>query len=180
MDFNFHEDCPECGCEWNILNISFLDKEHIKKLTWLVSRSPDLRDLVESITNAKHFINIASGGLDLFFIGALSVKCPENCEINIVVMKPQRILKKFADAMYEIRDKIRYNPESHTKLIVVDGILAFKGTANATFKGWTRGPWEEIRETVTRPVDVQKLNNEFFVRIFRFARPILNNSITLV
>ena len=59
------------------------------------------------------------------------------------------------------REESRQAP--HQKLIVIDGLIAFKGSVNLTTTGWRKVPQQrEIVEAVTDPVQVAKLHNIYF------------------
>jgi phosphatidylserine/phosphatidylglycerophosphate/cardiolipin synthase-like enzyme len=55
----------------------------------------------------------------------------------------------------------------HQKLIVIDGLLAFKGSANLTLGGWRKAQWgyDEI-EVVTDVEKVINLHNRYFSPIW--------------
>jgi phosphatidylserine/phosphatidylglycerophosphate/cardiolipin synthase-like enzyme len=58
--------------------------------------------------------------------------------------------------------------EVHQKLIVVDGCMAFKGSANATLDGWTRKG--ELIEFVNDPLDLRQLNRYYFAEFMARKR----------
>ncbi|GAH10746.1 unnamed protein product, partial [marine sediment metagenome] len=51
---------------------------------------------------------------------------------------------------------------AHQKLIVVDGSIAFKGSANATLDGWTKQG--NLIEFVTDRQEIQRLNHLYFAK----------------
>ena len=57
--------------------------------------------------------------------------------------------------------------EIQQSLIIVDGIVAFKGSANLTFDGWSREG--EIREVVMNFDEVMELNKKYFVPFYKKA-----------
>jgi phosphatidylserine/phosphatidylglycerophosphate/cardiolipin synthase-like enzyme len=58
----------------------------------------------------------------------------------------------------------------HQKLVVVDGLIAFKGSANLTNTGMRRADRGlDIHETVTDYADVTRLNNKFFAPVWKIV-----------
>jgi len=55
----------------------------------------------------------------------------------------------------------------HQKLIVVDGLVAFKGSANLTLSGWRKAEKGlDLLEVVTDVDQVIKLHNEYFAPLW--------------
>ncbi len=108
--------------------------------------------------------------MDQFFAGVLAIKAKAGCKIKIVVMKPDDFLRKFVESVWEQNITIKYNYESHQKLVIVDGVLAFEGSANSTFAGWTREG--EMRKLVTEPSVVKDLNDNHFLPYYRWGKEI--------
>lgn len=55
----------------------------------------------------------------------------------------------------------------HQKLIVIDGLLAFKGSANLTLAGWRKAQWDyDEVEVVTDVEKVINLHNRYFSPIW--------------
>ena len=56
-----------------------------------------------------------------------------------------------------------YDEMPHQKLIVIDGLIAFKGSANLTTSGWRKAAeGKDLIEVVTNVQDIVKLHNQFF------------------
>lgn len=56
----------------------------------------------------------------------------------------------------------------HQKLIIVDGLIAFKGSTNLTNAGMRRADRQlDISEMVTDFVEVTDLNNKYFAPVWR-------------
>ena len=183
FDFDCFKECPNCGYKRGYFEGCFgvfkKDKiiEHLKELYWEVPSyvnpfytNVNLYTLLNIIAAAKYFINVASEGLDPFFAGVLATKAKTDCKIKVVVMKQDDFLRKFVESIWELNITIKYNFESHQKLVVVDSILAFKGSANFTFAGWTREG--ETRELVTEPAIVKELNDKHFVPYYKWGKEI--------
>jgi phosphatidylserine/phosphatidylglycerophosphate/cardiolipin synthase-like enzyme len=59
----------------------------------------------------------------------------------------------------------RSSAAPHQKLVVIDGLLAFKGSANLTTTAWRKARKQhELIEVVTNPAEVMRLNNIYFSR----------------
>jgi len=56
-----------------------------------------------------------------------------------------------------------YQDYPHQKLIVVDGLLAFKGSVNLTMNGWRKAAQAlDMLEVVTNVDEVRSLHNKYF------------------
>ena len=135
-----------------------------------------LNYLIQTLNRTEHFIHIVTESIDGFFLGMLSMKYFESdIDIHIIVWHPQRMyadLQRLMDHGIFVKGYEKaYRPitrgifvetlsEAHQKLIVLDGCIAFYGSANATLDGWTR-EGELIKFTNNR-AEIQKLNHDFF------------------
>ena len=154
--------------------------EHCKALaeatlpgSWDVP-NPPLRALLQTISLAKHFIHFTSFGIGDFFIGALKLVAQRISVRGVVSnVDGERMLDEltaFNDEVpygsFEIKHFLREGPwheAPHQKLIVIDGLVAFKGSANLTLNGWrkaTRGL--DHVEIVTNVNEVIDLHNRLF------------------
>lgn len=50
--------------------------------------------------------------------------------------------------------------KAHQKLFIIDGVVAFKGSANASLDAWT--DQGNIIDLVTNPINIQTLNRRYF------------------
>jgi hypothetical protein len=135
-----------------------------------------LNYLIRALNKTNRFIHIVTESIDSFFIGMLAMKYFESdIEIHVIVWHPQKMypdLKRLMEHSVFIKGYERgVRPlargilvetisEAHQKLIILDGCIAFYGSANATLDGWTR-PGELIRFTIN-PEEIQNLNRNFF------------------
>ncbi len=135
-----------------------------------------LNYLIQALNRTKHFIHIVTESIDGFFIGMLAMKYFESdIEIHVIVWHPQKMypdLKRLMEHSVFIKGYERgVRPfargilvetisEAHQKLIILDGCIAFYGSANTTLDGWTR-PGELIRFTNDLE-EIQNLNHNFF------------------
>lgn len=135
-----------------------------------------LNYLVEALSKASLFIHIATESIDGFFLGMLSLKYFEpEIEQRIILWHPRTMYQSLSHLMDHSRIvkgyKHRERPlargllvvtisRAHQKLIVVDGCIAFKGSANATLDGWTEQG--NLIEFITDRQDIQELNQVYF------------------
>lgn len=183
-------DCPVC--KEAVLNISRRSplqefnepqlKEWIEELNEsfpsgrLDDRRPQyapLNWLVETFHWASYFIHITTATPpDDFFLGMLALKQAmyRHCYIRILTWRGKKNFQTldmlgqsgFLPGVFTIGMEMETVPQLHQKLIIVDGLVAFKGSANATLTSWTREG--ELIEFTTNPSEVKALNDEYFVR----------------
>ena len=139
---------------------------------------PPLRALFEAINVAQKFIHFTTYGLSHSFFGALKLKSlvvpirgiaanihPEFAiEINDNKSEaPHLDLKLFT----QNQDNSDWSMIPHQKLIVIDGIMAFKGAANMTNSGWRKAAsGRDHIEVVTNIKEVVELHNKLFSPIW--------------
>lgn len=140
---------------------------------------PEYRPLnyvVEALAKASLFIHVATESIDGFFLGMLSIKQFEpEIEQRVILWHPRTMYQDLGHLMdhskivkgYEHRERplargllVMTISRAHQKLIVVDGCIAFKGSANATLDGWTEQG--NLIEFVTDRRDIQELNQTYF------------------
>ena len=133
--------------------------------------APPLRVLLRALRTAKHFVHFSTFGLSHLLLGALKIVAQQVPVRGIVSNADASLLSELKDFTGEapkLETKV-YGTEAnwrdmpHQKLIVIDGLLAFKGSANFTLNAWRKAAsGREIVEVVTEVEDVIALNNEFF------------------
>jgi hypothetical protein len=135
-----------------------------------------LNYLIKSLNRTKHFIHIVTESIDSFFMGMLAMKHFESdIEITVIVWHPQKMypdlermmehstfVKGYEKAFRPFARGIRIITlsETHQKLIILDGCLAFYGSANATFDGWSREG--ELIKFTTDINEIRDLNHKYF------------------
>ncbi len=135
-----------------------------------------LNYLIQAINRTKHFIHIVTESIDGFFIGMLSTKFFESdVDIHLIVWHPQKMypdLKRLMEHSVFVKGYERgIRPfargilvetiaDAHQKLVILDGLVAFYGSANATLDGWTRQG--ELIKFTTDLDEIQELNRNFF------------------
>jgi len=107
---------------------------------------------------------------------ALKQAMYQHCYIRILTWSEKRISRTldmlnrsgFLRGIFSIGMETETIPQLHQKLIIADGLVAFKGSANATLTSWTREG--ELIEFTPEPLEVKALNDEYFVKFLMRAR----------
>lgn len=140
---------------------------------------PPLRALLEALMSARHFIHFTTYGVSALLLGAIKMAALR-VDVRGVVSGIRH------DSMY--RELTDYGGESprlnvrlfqsdaqyfpHQKIIVIDGLMAFKGSANLTDFGWRKAAQgREVIEVVTDVAEVVSLNNRFFSPVWAAFEP---------
>jgi phospholipase D-like protein len=130
---------------------------------------PPMRALLESLQTAEHFVHFSTYGLSALLLGALKMTAQRvplrglvsGVKNDAMIREltayedeaPQLQLRLFQDAQFT----------PHHKIVVIDGLLAFKGSANMTDYGWRKAAQKlEVVEVVTDVAEVVRLHNHFF------------------
>jgi hypothetical protein len=150
--------------------------EHIKHLGLIANRVqqdnpnyPPLKGLFESINVAQQFIHFTSFGISHQFLGALKLAAQRIQVRGIVSLPPDQAwllpeLECYRNEAPGLEIKTvcasSRNREElpHQKLVVIDGLLAFKGSVNLTQTAWRKAArgYDEV-EVLT---DVEKVINQ--------------------
>lgn len=131
---------------------------------------PPMRALLAALTTAESFVHFTTYNMSALLLGALKVTA-QRIEVRGVVsgLKHEgmiREIEEYADESPRLR--LHIFPQDartfpHQKIIVVDGLLAFKGSANMTDFGWRKAAHgHEVIEPVTNVPEVIELHNRFF------------------
>jgi len=159
--------------------------EHGKKLARIAyhlgkaeSSYPPMKALFEAIDSAQHFIHFTTYGLSSSIYGALKLKA-QSISIKGIA---SNIQSEFAKEIREHNNEAEkleiqifekslpsrdWDSIPHQKLIVIDGLLAFKGAANMTESGWRKSAnGRDLIETVTNVQKIAKLHNNLFSPIW--------------
>jgi hypothetical protein len=136
-----------------------------------------MRSVLGAMSTAKILIHFISFGIDAFFLGALKLAAQRVPVRGIAANIDERVLDEltaFADdapsGNFQVRHFIRdgmWREAPHQKLLVIDGLIAFKGSANLTTMGWRKADRGlDHVEIVTRVGDVIDLHNRLFAPIW--------------
>ena len=170
------------------LYINHIDNifEHCRQLASIAHRLqqntpdyPPMRGLLEAQNQAQRFIHFSTYGISHQFIGALKITAQRIPVRGIVSVPPnqERILPELDNYKNEAPNlEIKtvcasthnWDELPHQKLIVIDGLLAFKGSANLTLTAWRKAQrdYDEI-EVATDMEKVINLHNRYFSPIWR-------------
>ncbi|HLY24361.1 MAG TPA: hypothetical protein VKT83_17990 [bacterium] len=152
--------------------------EHARMLALIADCHPPLTTLLKALTQAKHFVHFVTFGMSHILVGVLKMTAVRVPVCGIV----SNVDEGLADELTGHRDEApnlnvkvfvkgfeRNAPPDdwsripHQKLVVVDGLLAFKGSANLTVSAWRKAAeGRDAIELVTNVREVKDLNNRYF------------------
>lgn len=152
--------------------------EHARILATLIRESskgahpwPTMRLFFEVLARARHFVHFASWGISHLMIGALkvtSMRIPVYGFVSSVEDHARIELTEFPNEAPHLHAHVIQPGEGaweapHQKLIVVDGLLAFKGSTNLTNRAIRKADHGlDLNEAVTDFEQVTDLNNKIF------------------
>ncbi len=137
---------------------------------------PTMRTFFEVVSRARYFVHFASWGMSHQLVGALkmaSMRVPvygfasnidpgTRAELTEYPSEAPGLIAKVIPTEQNIYDA------PHQKLVIVDGLVAFKGSANLTNTGLRRADRGlDLSETVTDYVQVTELNNKLFAPVWK-------------
>lgn len=154
-----------------------LEHHRLEKLSTSSPTNPDVSLLLQLLNEAEDFVHFSTFGISSQFIGALKIIGQRGVSIRGIVSNANSLTKEdLVDFRYEGQTEYPCNQFHiqvfklgatknipHQKFIIIDGLVALKGSANLTLSGWRKSARSfEIIEVVTRLDDVISLNNKFF------------------
>ena len=140
---------------------------------------PYMKALLQAFAVAQSFVHFVTfGSLPDFMIGVMKLAA-QRIHVNGVVSSPggsslSRVLKSVNEDKAEasklklkvLASEVEDLP--HQKLVVVDGLFAFKGSANLHHQAWRKA--EDKKENIEVVTDIQevvRLNNTYFSPAWR-------------
>ncbi|MEP7293296.1 MAG: phospholipase D-like domain-containing protein [Chloroflexota bacterium] len=128
-----------------------------------------MRALLAALQTAERFVHFTTYGISALLLGALKLTA-QTVDVRGIIagVKTENMLRELTDYKDEApRLNLRLYQESqffpHQKIVVIDGLLAFKGSANMTDFGWRKAAHgREVLEPVTDVAEVVDLHNRFF------------------
>jgi hypothetical protein len=164
---------------WSVVDIPDLPKHRAQLLTAskLVTGEDRhmgsvLTGLFQSLAAAKGFVHFTSWGISHLMLGALKLLSEQDVSVNGIVSGAypsviEEVTKPTSDESLMMNIVAFPREESlsapHQKLLVIDGLLAFKGSANLTTTAWRKAAeHREMIEVVTDPAEIAKLHNRYF------------------
>jgi hypothetical protein len=149
------------------------DSQHPK--VW--SQRP-IQPLFHALLFANVFVHFVTYGISPLFVGAIKLAAQRVPMRGIVSNADSQAKDEFtvhgAEAplltvkLFERSDRpADWDAMPHQKLIVIDGLLAFKGSANLTTAGWRKSAQGlDVIEVVTDVTEVKELHNRYFCPIW--------------
>ena len=154
--------------------------EHCKQLATIASNvmhSPDyppLQGLLQALNQAQCFVHVTSWGISHQFLGFLKMAAQRVKVRGIVSLPPDQAwllteLECYKNEAPNLEIKAvcasshRWDELPHQKLVVIDGLLGFKGSANLTQTAWRKAEkgLDEL-EVITDVEKVINLHNRYF------------------
>jgi len=142
-----------------------------------IEKYPPMRALLMALIEARSFVHFISWGINQMMIGALKVVAQRvpvrgivsgtvgeqiQCEVSDFKHEAPDLEIKFCES-----NGFRGKDIPHQKLLVIDGLLAFKGSANLTQTAWRSAEDSmEIIEIVSNIDEIISLHNQFFSPIW--------------
>lgn len=158
------------------ISFGILDFQHAQSLSNILEKNiKPLKTLFQILLTAKRFIHFLSTGYSAEILGAMKMASVRGIKIRGIISGMPNYLEKNIKESEKLGEMneislLRF-PENykdyknipHTKLIVVDGMLAFKGGVNLTMTGIRRPNKNlDIFEPVTKINEVIDLHNKLF------------------
>ena len=132
---------------------------------------PPVRGLLEALSRAESFVHFTTYNISRVLVGALKVTAQRIPVRGVVSAIDASLLAELVDFREEapgLSVKVYTSEPDDTKrlhpnMIVIDGLLAFKGPANLTMSEWRKTALDsEAEVVVTNVEDVIQLNNSHF------------------
>lgn len=139
--------------------------------------------LFDLINSAKWFIHFTTWNVDTALVGALRLAANRGVYVWGVVgnTKSHDYVVQQIESLENNRLKVWIHGHNtnvtipnHGKLIIVDGLVAIKGSANLSVNAWlnaAENPPKEIIEATAKPNEVTNINNEVFVPLWEEVLP---------
>lgn len=145
---------------------------------------PPMRALLEALATAERCVHFTTYGISALLLGAVKLAAQRVAVRGVVSGVKQSSLYQelvgFTDEAprLELRTFTSDNGYfPHQKIIVIDGLLAFKGSANLTDFAWRKAAQgREVIEVVTDVAEVVELHNRFFSPIWASFTPHAENA----
>lgn len=137
---------------------------------------PPLRALYDAIASAKHFVHFSTYGINQAILGALEFASHNNIKVRGVATIPSYVGDKkgynyyICEQINNMRHlhpnlEIRYENDNfvHSKFFVIDGLVMFSGSANATFNAYINiEKYFEDMEIITDFNIIREKHNRLF------------------
>lgn len=147
-----------------------------ERLTETAEGAP-LRTLMELLSASRSFIHIASFRFDDFTLALLEMAAQATSIAAIfsgIGLKQSEILDRVSLEApgLECRVEEPRSDQNHQKLIVIDGLLAIRGSPNLTRQGWRSVAADiQIIDVITDTAQVTAINNDGFSPLWKRSEP---------
>lgn len=137
---------------------------------------PTMRLFFEVLARSKYFVHFASWGISHLMIGAFKVTSMRTPVFGFVsnVFESARVeLADFPTEAPRLKAHVIQPQEGrwdapHQKLVIIDGLLAFKGSTNLTKEAMRAADRNlDLNEVVTDFAKVAELNNRYFAPVWK-------------
>jgi phosphatidylserine/phosphatidylglycerophosphate/cardiolipin synthase-like enzyme len=144
------------------------DLAQIARRLRTASDYPPMRALLEAFAGAERFIHFTTYGVSALLLGAVKLAAQRVAVRGVVSGVKDAMCRELTDYPEEapllhtrVFGQDAWFP--HQKIVVIDGLLAFKGSANLTDFGWRKAAHgREVLEVVTDTREVLELHNRYF------------------
>ncbi|MFZ1025916.1 MAG: phospholipase D-like domain-containing protein [Limnoraphis robusta] len=150
---------------------------------------PPVSALLDSLNQAQSFVHINSFGISRDFLLTLKLLAQKIPVRGIIALTSDQLwlrdeLQNYSQESPNLQLKAVYDANNwatvpHQKLIVIDGLIAFKGSTNLTLTAWRKAAqgYDNV-ELVTNLAQVIELHNRFFSPLWANLSP-YGNAIAL-
>lgn len=137
---------------------------------------PTMRLLFETLSRARSFVHFASWGISHQLVGVLkltSIRVPVYGFVSSADRQITSELTKFPNETPRLNAKVISPRDTnfdapHQKLVVVDGLLGFKGSTNLTNSAMRKADSGlDVSEVITEHQAVADFNNRFFAPVWK-------------
>ncbi len=137
---------------------------------------PTMRLLFEALSRARSFVHFASWGISHELVGALkltSIRVPVYGFISSADREITRELTEFPRETPQLNARVISPKDAnfeapHQKLVIIDGLLAFKGSTNLTKSAIRKvDTGLDVSEIITNYGEVVGFNNRFFAPVWK-------------
>ena len=148
---------------------------------------PPVRGLMEALSRARDFVHFTTSNMSRVMVGALKVTAQRIAVRGIVSALDSALLAELVDYREEapgLSVKTYNSDDNETQrlnpnMIVIDGLLAFKGPTNLTMSEWRKAALDSRDETVLTEVEeiIALHNGNFSPRWAKMS--MIGNTITM-
>lgn len=168
--------CPTCSEGRGFFTVEFEEVvAHSQSLIQIVSNPTDplFGALLKALSQAQAFLHFSTFGISYEVIGIIKLLSHKLSVRGIISNLESDKIEELEEYMDEnpnlelicTKRDDSWNPSPHQKLIVIDGLLTFKGSANLTLGAWRKA--QEGLDTVDVMTNVKRIrdyHNQYFAK----------------